>query len=115
MRMEMQEEDGRASRPLPIGDYTGDLPVEGTSEAAGETPTVGGEHDQTVVDVTDTTNFPVFHLSTALLAVLLVIYSSMTKAGAPFLRWRISRFVDAFMGDAASCRVDCHLSKFSLR
>ena len=25
----------------------------------------------------------------------------MTNAGAPFFRWRISRFVDAFMGDAA--------------
>ena len=54
--------------------------------------------------------------ATALPAVvLLVVYSSMTNAGAPFLRWRISRFVDAFIGDAASCRVDCHLSKFSLR
>ena len=75
----------------------------------------------TVVDAVDATKnitkFPVFYFTaTALLAVvLLVVYSSMTNAGAPFLRWRISRFVDAFMGDAASCRVDCHLSKFSLR
>ena len=42
-------------------------------------------------------------------------YSSMTNAGAPFFRWRISRFVDALRGDAASGRVACHLSKFSLR
>jgi len=41
-------------------------------------------------------------------------YSSMTNAGAPFFRWRISRFVDALRGDAASGRVACHLSKFSL-